>query len=321
MIDLYGLLRGQYPPGMDVQTYIGNVLTTNLQWQTWRKPRGVKMVYMLCIGGGSSGGCGLNTSTSSGGGAGGGSGGVSTLLIPAIFLPDTLFVQAGAGGRQPATLVSAAVGVAGVASYVHLDGGTSQIAQTTVIYANPGAATGTAATTTAGGAAGTAAAVATITNMSFAGRGLYQFFAGVAGSAGGTSTGAGANITTAFQAGQIVTGGTGGGGASATPGAGGTIAGSSAPTGAIPDYTTAAAASSGATAARPGYTPPATKFNMFYGGLGGGGGNTTAGGAPGAGGPGNIGCGGGGAGGTTTTNATLARPGDGGPGLVLIAAW
>ena len=55
----------------------------------------------------------VNTSTTSGGGAGGGSGALSTLMIPAAFLPDLLYIQAGLGGVQPATLVSGAVGVAG----------------------------------------------------------------------------------------------------------------------------------------------------------------------------------------------------------------
>ena len=89
----------------------------------------------------------------------------------------------------------------------------------------------------------------------------------------------------------------------------------------IPDIVEQAAASSGATAARPGFKPPRIKFNMFYGGTGGGGGNQTAGGNAGAGGDGDWGCGGGGAGGATTTNTTLARPGDGGPGFVVIACF
>lgn len=330
MFDVYHLIgrgpNGPSPGNMDVQWFTGPTTTTVIQWQTWRKPRGAKMVYMLGVGGGSSGGCGLNSATTSGGGAGGGSGAQSSLLIPAACLPDELFIQAGAGGRQPATLVSAAVGVAGVPTYVMLEP-TALTAQLTVLFANAGAVTGTAATSTAGGAAGTAAAVATIANMPFAGRGLYMLFAGDRGAAGGGSTAAGASISNAFLAGQLVTGGSGGGGASATPGAGGNIRSYGAsfwPNNGdqnIPDIVEQAAASSGATAARPGFKPPRIKFNMFYGGTGGGGGNQTAGGNAGAGGDGDWGCGGGGAGGATTTNTTLARPGDGGPGFVVIACF
>ena len=324
MFDANHLINGfgpRFPTGnMDVQTYMGPVTTTVIQWQTWRKPRGAKMVYMIAVGAGSSGGCGLNTGTTSGGGAGGGSGAMSYCAIPAVLLPDELFVQAGNGGRQPATLVSAAVGVAGIPSYVCLEP-TSLVAQLTVLFANAGAATGTAATTTAGGAAGTAAAVATIANMPFAGRGFYQFLAGAAGAAGGGSTAAGASLTTPFQTGLPVTGGAGGGGASATPGAGGTISHPFSMGSVFINNYAAAAASSGATPAARGSIIQPHKFNMFYGGFGGGGGNQTAGGAAGAGGDGGPGCGGGGAGGATTTNATLARPGDGGPGYVIIASY
>lgn len=322
MIDVYHTMNAGPHPGMDVQWFTGPMPTTVIQWQTWRKPRGCKMIYMLAVGGGSSGGCGLNSGASSGGGAGGGSGAQSSLLIPAAVLPDELFIQAGAGGQQPASLVSAAVGVVGIPTYVCLEP-TSLVAQLTILFANAGPVTGTAATTTVGGVAGSAAAVATIANMPFAGRGLYQFFAGQAGVAGGTSTTAGVDRTLAFQSGIIVTGGSGGGGSSATPGAGGQITGADTnwASGAIPNITTVAAAASGATPAGQGYTPTPLKFNMFYGGLGGGGASTSGGGNAGAGGHGGLGCGGGGAGGCNTTNTTLARPGNGGPGFVLIIAF
>ena len=62
------------------------------------------------------------------------------------------------------------------------------------------------------GTAGTGGAVATITNMPLAGRGVYSFFIGQAGSVGGTNATAGVQLTIP-STGLMVTGGSGGGGA------------------------------------------------------------------------------------------------------------
>jgi hypothetical protein len=114
-------------PGVDIQTFFGDVGTTLVQWKTWTKPRGTKYVYMIGVGGGASGGCSVNTAVTGGGGPGGGSGAQSTLFIPAQFLPDTLYIQAGRGGQQPATLVSGAVGVAGTITYVCVEPNTTLV--------------------------------------------------------------------------------------------------------------------------------------------------------------------------------------------------
>jgi len=320
MLDFNHILTN---PNIDVQTFIGQAQTTagaaTGEWKTWRKPRGAKFVYMIAVGGGASGGCGLNTSaTNSGGGPGGGSGAQSTLMIPAMFLPDVLYIQAGLGGSQPATLVSAALGVAGTITYVALEPWNTLSAQLTVLFANAGAAT-TAATTTTGGTGGTAAAVATIANMPLAGRGAYQFFAGQAGSAGGTNATAGV-AQTYPTTGLMVQGGAGGGGtAGGSAQAGGAITlagfGDSFPAivgGAAAVTSTPAGAGSGGTM---------LKMFQYTGGTGGGGSTQTAGGLAGAGGNGAPGCGGGGAGGSNTTVTTLGRPGDGGPGFVYIYSW
>ena len=97
MLDFFGIPDS---PNVDVQRFFGPATAGLTQWETWRKPRGCKMVYMIGVGGGSSGGVGVNTGTTSGGGAGGGSGAQSSLLIPAMFVPDILYVQAGAGGTE-----------------------------------------------------------------------------------------------------------------------------------------------------------------------------------------------------------------------------
>lgn len=306
-------------PGVDVQTFYGDTSTTLLQWKTWTKPRGAKFVYMIAVGGAASGGVALNSGTTSGGGPGGGSGAQSTLFIPAMFLPDVLYIQAGQGGQQPQTLVSAALGVAGTITYVCFEPNTTLAAALTVLFASPGTAT-TAATTTTGGTGGTAAVIATIANMPLAGRGAYQFFAGQAGSAGGPNNGTGV-AQTYPTTGLMVQGGAGGGGNNAGTsnfvGGAITLAGFGDNFPAIPGGT----AASGATPAGAGAGGTMLKPFLYTGGTGGGGSSNTAGGLAGRGGNGGLGCGGGGAGGSNTTVTTLARPGDGGPGFVIIMSW
>ena len=66
-------------------------------WQTWQKPAGCSMVYIFALGGGGGGGRPADGATTVGGG-GGGSGGITRALIPAVLLPDTIYVQPGVGG-------------------------------------------------------------------------------------------------------------------------------------------------------------------------------------------------------------------------------
>ena len=318
-MDLFHILD---QPGVEVTTYVGTSSVTLTQWVPWRKPRGCKWVYMLGVGGGASGGCGLNSGTSSGGGAGGGSGAQTGLLIPAILVPDTLYIQAGQGGKQPATLVSAAQAVVGIITLVAAEPYTSTNAFLTYLFANPGAAGTAAATTTTGGTATTAAAVASLTNMNLASRGIPFFLAGQAGVAGGSSTTAGTTVTYPTT-GLYVSAGAGGGGTdNTTPRTGGNVTLlSGLGQGFFPTTIAAGAAASGATpagAGQPGYLAQILKLGT--GGAGGGSCSGTAGGVAGAGGNGAPGCGGG-AGGSTTTNTTLARPGDGGDGFVIMAAF
>jgi len=62
-------------------------------WQTWQKPRNCKFIWMMCIGAGAGG----QTTGTTAAGFGGGSGAVTRALFPANVLPDTLYVQPGAG--------------------------------------------------------------------------------------------------------------------------------------------------------------------------------------------------------------------------------
>ena len=291
----------------------GGVFTLSSQWQTWRKPRGVKNVYMIGVGGGSSGAVGNNTGTTNAGGAGGGSGGQTCVWIPAFFVPDVLYIQCGAGGRQPTTLIGGQAQQGGGPTYVAIEPSTTLTANMTVLLANGGVS-----------GAVTGGALATIAGMPLAARGYYTFFVGQSGTAGGAAgSGSGTNVTYPTT-GLMVMGGGGGGGGNNN----GLGSGSTAPAGTpfndffLPTQTGAAGAvtSTPATAGRSGMI--VRNFIMNYGGQGGGGSGGTAGGVAGAGGNGAPGSGGGGSGGASNSiNTTLARPGNGGDGFVIVMSW
>ena len=290
------------------------VYNTVTQWQTWRKPRGVKNVFMIGVGGGSAGAVGPNSAGNGPGGGGGGSGAQTNLWIPAMFLPDALYIQCGGGGQQPATLVTGALQVGGGTTIVSIEPSYILGSQLIVLEALGGIGGGT----TAGPAIG-------ITNMCLAGRGFYSFYAGQAGTAGGAAQTNGTQQTFPVT-GIMVMGGAGGGGSGAAPGAGGGVTQPANYFGS--DYytptTTGGAAASGATPARPGNPGIVVPFFLMnYGGAGGGGSSQTSGGQAGAGGNGAPGSGGGGSGGSTTATGanTLARPGNGGDGFVIIVSW
>ena len=311
MLDFNNILS---TPGMDVQYFTGQSTATLTQWQTWRKPRGVKNIYILGVGGGSSGAVGANAAASNTGGSGGGSGAQTCVWIPAMFVPDVLYVQTGAGGQQPAVLVSAATQVGGVPTYVALEPSTTLTANMTLLLANGGVA-----------GAVTGGTLATIAGMPLAARGYYTFFVGHSGTAGGAAQTAGTNLTFPVT-GIMVMGGSGGGGSGVSPGAGGAL---SVPSGSpINDFflptRTGGTSASGATPAGAGGSGIITRnFIMNYSGMGGGGASNTSGGQAGAGGNGAPGSGGGGSGGSTTTAGadTLARPGNGGDGFVIVMSW
>ena len=312
-------------PGYNFQQFVGNTSSALGQFQTWVKPRGVKFIYLIGVGGGGSGGNGRNNSSvSSGGGGGGASGSQSSVLMPASFIPDTLYVQTGQGGIS--VITSGGAGTAGQPTYVLIEPSTTLAANMTLLYATGGG--GGQGAAGAAGTAGTAGAVATIANMPLAGRGTYTFFAGQNGTAGGggTTFSSGTSITLPAT-GLMVTGGAGGGGASAT--AAGAVGGNiDRPTGALgqdffPFINGGSSATTTVSATAGGIGIISRNNLLNLGGTGGGGANSTsAAGLAGAGGNGAPGCGGGGAGGANATNvATLAKPGDGGPGFVYIISW
>lgn len=89
-------------------------------WELWEKPRGCNMILISAIGGGSGGGGGAsnNSTTARGGGAGGSSGAFTQVIIPAIHVPDTLYVSAGSGGFGGLAGNPAGLGGFGIGSFV-----------------------------------------------------------------------------------------------------------------------------------------------------------------------------------------------------------
>ena len=309
-------------PGYDIQQFYAEAGTTLLSWQTWRKPRGVNWVYMIGVGGGGGGATGRVSATTSGGGGGGGSGAQTTVMIPAQLVPDTLYVQAGFGGAGATT--AATGGTNGGSTYVAIEPGTTLTPNMRLLVANPGSGAGAGGA--AGGTAGAAGVAVAIINNCLAGRGVYTFLAGQAGTAGGTVTPVAGTDLTVPTTGLMVTGGAGGGGCSAAAGAAGgsiitipgmlgtdfyplPISGGTLASGATP-----------ATAGAPGFV--SRNFLMNFGGAGGGACSATnAAGIAGAGGDAAPGSGGGGAGAPNSVVTTVARGGNGGPGFVYIISW
>jgi hypothetical protein len=200
MIDLLHLPK---PTTGNADYFIGKSSTLGQSWETWEKPRGITMIRFICIGGGGSGGNGFAsaTTTARGGGGGGGSGGYSSVVLPAILIPDTVYISAGRGGI---------VG-AGMGSYVTVIPYTGLTAIYTLCYANGGSAGGNGAAG-AVGALGAAAPIATRANTLLSGYGELILYAGSQGSTGGAVAGGNSTAITYPVTGLLLSGGCGGGG-------------------------------------------------------------------------------------------------------------
>lgn len=268
---------------------------------TWTKPRGVTMVQILCLGSGASGASGAVGATAAGG-AGGGSGGQSTLIVPASYLPQTLYIRAGTGNTNIGTVVSVRPHGATAASV--------PVASDQLVMAN-------------GSASSTGASAATASNCILSGLGIAKFLAGVNGGAGGSAAGSAAGSPAAVTTGLVVQGGGGGGGMTAAVAVAGGTPASSFPTW-LPAATGGAAGTSGVAGGIgfEGFGMFGTDSpRVFQAGGGGGAGFPTATTSNGGnGGDGGYGCGGGGGGGAIT-GKTAGTGGMGGPGLVIITCW
>ena len=290
--------------------------TGGTSWVTWEKPRGIIMLEIICIGAGGGGRSGWCSTSSRSGGGGGGSGGFSRLLIPAIFLPDVLYISVGRGGAGGASATvsgTANAGTSGNSSFVSI--APSSAAFYVVCYANAGA--GAVTGTSSAGTAGVAAAVATQANALMSGLGHFAALAGQTGSSG-TSGAAGA--ITYPTTGLLLSGGAAGAG-----GFGSDSGNINVPTQSSFSLITRRVGATGfLNSAGPG-DDGLSLFQplMSIGGAGGGSSIGGAGGGSGGrGGNGGLGCGGGGGGAASPgAGAGSGAGGNGGDGLVIIRSW
>lgn len=291
--------------GNRIQVFTRPCTVTNTQWQTWNRPRGAIWLHIICIGGGGGGGGGFTAAAAAarGGGGGGGGAGVTRVTVPCILLPETLYVQVGAGGQG----VGSGGGTAGsgVLSYVAIAPNTtaSNVVAISGAAGSVGGGTGTGA---AAGATGAGSTVAVIGSMPLAGLGLFAVIAGQTSAGGGAQTGAVGGAIAIPVTSALCMGGSGGAGVTAADFAGGLFT---------------AIADSYLSEQRP--ATPAAGSNNGSGGVqfwdpffsfSGGGGSASNAGVGGAGGNGAFGSGGGGGGGGTTGG----RGGDGGGGIVIM---
>jgi hypothetical protein len=268
----------------------------------WVKPQGITMISITCIGAGGAGGCpivGPTGGNSGSGGGAGGSGAISTTIIPAWAVTDTLYVYIASGGTGTAVANTAGGPGEAAGTFVRLvPRGVLNSANlaANICFANSGLG---GAAVAAGGAGGT---ISTGTNM-IAGNtiGVCNFYAGVNGGNSG-----GPPATQQWGT-TVVTGGGGGGNvAAATAFSGGTVSGN----------TFVPTVFGGSASTNINGQDGIFSLTPFYS-LGGGGGATQIGAPGGNGGRGAIGSGGGGAG----AGSSRGRSGNGGNGLVIINCW
>lgn len=301
-------------------------------WQVWRKPPGTRMVWIQAQAGGSSGGCGANSGASGGGGGCGGcSGELKSGWFPAFMLPDTLYIQVGAGG-VPTVASSAFPGIGGH-TYVAMDPiprVTVEANASVILMAGAGgnaaqqAANATVGMTTLG-----AIRFATpITSNPRQTQGISQANTapsnGASDGGGPVGPGESISIVATFSGFGFAQCGGGGGG---NEGTGGIVMASGVDglsRGTLFQYTPEGSSAGSGGIGLAGSNGSAGFINKFmfwnYGGNGGGGGSATGNTSSGGGGDAILGAGGGGSGGTVT-GATLGKPGNGGDGFVVIMAW
>jgi hypothetical protein len=269
-------------------------------WQTWIKPRGAKLVNIICVGSGSGGGGGFQAATGSrSGGGGGGTGATSRLTIDANLLPNILYVLVGVGGQGGLGGSPPTSGSSGQNSFVCLIPDISSVSNVVLRSGTTPSVGGTAGRNTGANApAGIAETINVVTNNIFVNLGTFTFQAGVNGSIGGT--GSAQNLALS----NFITGGMGGGGT----GTGGGIVG----TGVFPVISTTPVNTNGQDGIIL-YKPTL----MLYGGTGGGG-TATVGTNGGNGGNGAFGAGGGGGGSSTNTGVNAGNGGIGGDGFTII---
>jgi hypothetical protein len=289
---------------------------SGVNWQTWKKPRGINFVHVFCIGGGGGGRAG-EAADPPHGGIGGGGAATSTALFPAWALPDTLFIQVGAGGAGGTRGVNPTGGGASIIALWPSE--TTPTTNNLLLRASGGSFSPS-------GLAAPSASANTVAASNLASIGVVKFVAGVGSTdrstsqysfspnfvgQGGGRGGDGKNTNnTPGDPGQQYVYGLGQGfnqTVDAPVGAGGAAADGAAGRGG--DGTSGFVLFPG--------------LSYMSGGTGGGGAGraTLADANGGNGGNGGIGCGGGGGGGNFAGSFPGSRGGNGGPGLVIITSW
>jgi hypothetical protein len=272
-------------------------------WQTWIKPRGAKMVNIICQGSGAGGGGGYYNTTTRGGGGGGGTGATARLTINANLLPDILYVLPGIGGAggTGGTIAGGASGTAGSPgqnSFVTLIPSTVSVSNVVLRSGTTPATGGGAGSGAVGGSGGAGETISLIANNIFANLGTFTFQAGINSVAGTTTSTTGNTPANPFTA-------AGGGGGTGT-------GGGFAAVGVLPAIPNTPVNTNGING--PIFYKPTL---ILFGGTGGGGSTTGNGGNGGNGSPG-TGGGGGGAGQGATGVAVGGNGGKGGDGFVII---
>jgi hypothetical protein len=287
--------------------------TTTFSWKTWEKPKGIHTIVIICIGAGGGGRSGWPVNASSRTGGGGGCSGTFTrVIIPAMVLPDVLYVSVGKGGPGGAgSNVQGVVnqGTPGGPSYVSIAPSTASIY--VACYANGGSvASDNGSSSSTSASVASVAAVQSDALMS----GLGQFFA-LAGQAGARAQSTSNDSVTYPATGLLLSGGAAGGSAQLS---GGSII---MPT--QSSFSLIATRNGGSTGGAAGDDGLSiSQPLMSIGGAGGASSTSaTANGTPGGrGGNGGIGSGGGG-GGAGPSGTGSGRGGNGGDGLVIIQTF
>jgi hypothetical protein len=263
-------------------------------WQTWIKPRGAKMVNIICNGSGAGGGGGFQSTGVRGGGGSGGSGATTRLTINANLLPDILYILPGIGGTNGLGGAPATSGSSGQNSFITLIPDTGSVSNVVLRSGTTPATGGAAGTGAAGGVAGAAETISVIANNIFANLGTFTFQAGTAGQGGWF-----ANTVNTTPSNFLVGAGGGGGGSNGAVTATGVFPG-------LPAVTTSGANGQDG----PIYYKPTLMLYGGRGGVGGANGGNAGKGAPG--------CGGGGGGTSTNIGVNAGNGGRGGDGFVII---
>ena len=272
----------------------------------WTKPEGCVMVMIEVAGAGGGGGGGSPNSGLFVGGGAGGSGGFARVTVPAIFLPNDLYIFIGKGGAGGA---SSANGIDGGNTAISLSPNVNST-DSYICFASGG---GNGARGPSGGAGGAVGTPAGVTSWRLGYLGLAQTSTvGQAGTNGGSSAAA-VDFTISASTGNFYSA-TGGGGRTASVGfKGGDIIGIDGIIQTIPGGAGNSVSGNGEPGQN-GFTSFAPLFSV--GGTGGGG--TTTGGAGGRGGDGGFATGGGGGGAGTTAGGA---GGNGGNGFAIITCW